>query len=49
MIAILLFLDDICIPCSSHEQVLRALATMHNYALTWRISFNLTKGKSAIL
>jgi hypothetical protein len=48
-ISILLFLDDVCIPCYSPSQVLHALNTMHLYATKWRITYNLDKGKSAIL
>ena len=49
LIAILLFLDDICIPCTSPDQLKQALNIMHQYGLKWRITFNLSKGKSAVI
>ena len=45
----LLFLDDICLPLETAEQVETALWFLKQYADRWMIEFNVQPGKSAVL
>jgi hypothetical protein len=43
VLACLIFMDDLAIPCSSIQQTQKALRVLEDYCAAWKVTFNLVK------